>query len=151
MNFSDPIRIASVIENLKTAATKRNPNRTLINQLFNGWPPYSKAEVAENHITWNVNWQEGPALLLQGREQLENAHLSTDYFFTVRVPDAPPSKRSKIEQACAKRVNRLMKKSLPYLHTQREKWGSVILHGPGSQMWEDQWGWRPFFVGIDDL
>jgi hypothetical protein len=39
-----------------------------------------------------VNWGEGSDLLLQGREQLENAHLSTDYFFTVNIPDAPKSK-----------------------------------------------------------
>jgi hypothetical protein len=29
--------------------------------------------------------------------------------------------------------------------------GSVILHGVGSQMWEDGDKWRPYFVPIDDL
>lgn len=151
MNFSKPENVAAIIENLKDAETKRSPNRALINSLMNGAPPYTQAECDENKIQWNVNWQEGPDLLLQAREQLENAHLSTDFAFTVRTPDAPPSKKSLIGGEITRIVNRLFKKSRPYFHTQRSKWGSVVLHGPGSQMWEDQWKWRPHFVAIGDL
>jgi len=151
MNFQSPEKIASVIENLKTADLPRSPNRALINNLFNGAPPYTKSEVQQNNIQWNVNWGEGSDLLLQGREQLENAHLSTDFAFTVNLPDAPPSKKTQYGQTITSKINRLLKKSLPHLHTQREKWGSVILHGVGSQMWEDDEKWKPYFVAIDDL
>ncbi len=151
MNFSSDTRIASVIENLKTADLRRAPNRTLINNLMNGLPPWTPAEVKENKIQINVNWGEGSDLLLQGREQLENANLSTDFAFKIRIPDAPKSKATQYAETCSTKVNALLKKSLPYLHTNRQKWGSVILHGVGSQMWEDQWKWRPYFVGIDDL
>src|SRR5678815_804969 len=152
MNFSSAEKIASIIDNLKTADLRRAPNRTLVNQLFNGNPPWSAQEVRDNHIQVNVNWGEGSDLLLQGREQLENANLSTDFAFMIRIPDAPKSKTTKWSEECTKKVNKLLKGSLPYLHTNRQKWGSVILHGTGSQMWnEDQWAWRPNFVAIDDL
>jgi hypothetical protein len=151
MNFSSPEKVASVIQTLKDAENRRAPNRALINTLFNGAPPYTKSEADENKIQWNVNWGEGADLLLQGREQLENAHLSTDFAFTIRVPDAPKSKVRSYGHKLTQKVNKLLRSSLPYFHTQRSKWGSVILHGPGSQMWDDCYVWKPSFVGIDDL
>lgn len=151
MNFSSPEKVASVIEQLKDAETKRAPNRGLINSLFNGAPPYTQSEAEENKILWNVNWGEGPDLLLQAREQMENAHQSTDFAFTIRLPDAPKSKATTYAGEITRRTNRLLRKSLPYFHTQRMKWGSVVLHGTGTQMWHDPWKWRPNFIGIDDL
>lgn len=151
MNFSSPEKVSSVIQTLKDAELRRSPNRALINSLFNGSPPYTKSEADENHIQWNVNWGEGSDLLLQAREQLENAHLSADLAFTITVPDAPKSKQVFIGHELTQRVNRLIRRSRAYFHTERSKWGSVALHGPGSQMWQDAWGWRPYFVGIDDL
>lgn len=151
MNFSSIEKITSVISSLKDADIRRAPNRTLVNQLFNGSPPYTKDEVDSNHIQVNVNWGEGSDLLLQGREQLENAHLSTDFAFTIRMPDAPASKRTMWGGEATVAANALLKKSMPYLHTAREKWGSVILHGTGTQLWEDRYKWKPYFVGIDDL
>lgn len=151
MNFKDAASIASVIENLKDAEKRRAPNRALVDSLFNGSPPYSKSECDENKIQWNVNWNEGADLLLQAREQLENAHLSTDYAFTVRLPDAPKSKASLWGQLITKKANKLLRGSRPYFHTQRSKLGSVVLHGSGSQMWSDAWSWCPNFVAVGDL
>lgn len=151
MNFSTPEKVASVIQNLKDAERPRGHNRALINSLFNGAPPYTDSEASENKIQWNVNWGEGADLLLQAREQLENAHLSAELAFTIRVPDAPQSKQATYGHDLTKLVNRVIRRSRPYLHTQRSKWGSVALHGPGAQMWEDAWVWRPHFVGVDDL
>jgi hypothetical protein len=151
VNFSTPDKVASVILNLKDAEKRRAPNRALIDSLFNGSPPYTQSEAEENKIQWNVNWGEGSDLLLQGREQLENAHLSTDFAFTVQIPEAPKSKTTKYAHDVTWLINRLIRGSRTYFHTQRSKWGSVILHGPGSQMWFDTWAWKPDFVGIDDL
>lgn len=152
MNFSSPDKIAEVILRLKDADEKyRAKNRALINALFNGSPPYTTTECDENKIQWNVNWNEGADLLLQAREQLENAHLSTDFAFTVRLPDAPPSKRGQWGQIITKRINKLLRGSREYFHTQRSKWGSVVLHGPGPQAWEDEDVLLPYFVSVPDL
>jgi hypothetical protein len=151
VNFSDSNKVASVIINLKTAELRRAPNRALLDALFNGAPPYTQAEAQENKIQWNVNWGEGADLLLQGREQLENAHLSSDIAFLIRMPRAPKSKAQSWGESATKITNRLIRRSLPYFHTQRSKWGSVILHGTGSQLWEDPWSAMPSFVPISDL
>ena len=154
MNFSTPEKVGSVIENLKAGELKRAPNRALIDQLFNGFPPYSAEEEKADHIQVNVNFNEGAQLLLQAREQYENAFFSATNFFTVKLPDAPKTKRDYYAGTITTEINKLMKTSrqaFAYLHTQRSKFGSVVLHGVGPQMWEDKWKWLPFFVGIEDL
>lgn len=151
MNFSTPDQVSSIITQLKDAELRRAPNRALIDALFNGVPPYTQAEAEENKIQWNVNWGEGTDLLLQAREQLENAHLSTDFAFNVKLPDAPKSKSATYAHTITFLSNRLLRSSREYFHTQRSKWGSVVLHGTGSQLWFDTWAWRPSFIGIEDL
>lgn len=151
MNFSTADRVAQTIEDLKTAELRRAPNRTLIDELFNGWSPYTDQEAQENHIQVNVNWGEGSDLLLQARQQYENAFLTTGYYFTIKVPDAPVSKRNDYSSVLTSEANKVLKKSLPYIQTQREKWGSVVLHGTGAQMWEDDQKPIPYFVRVPDL
>lgn len=119
--------------------------------LFNGDPPYTKQEETDNNIQINVNWKEGTVLLLEARQQLTNGLLTTGNFFTVRVPDAPPSKRDAIGATITRHANRMLKKSRPYLHTMRSTLASVVLHGKGALMWEDQYNPIPFHVGIEDL
>jgi len=151
MNFSTPEQVASVIENLKSGELLRAPNRALIDQLFNGFPPFTEKEVKDNNIQVNVNFKEGTLILLQAREQYENAFLSTGRFFNVKVPDAPPSKQVHIEGTITAEINRVMKRSFPYIHTARSKFAGIVLHGVGAQMWEDEWKWLPFYIGIEDL
>src|ERR1019366_8091586 len=96
-------------------------------------------EERENRIQVNINVKEGTQLLLAARQQYETAFLSTGNFFTVTVPTAPPSKSGKIGGILTTQVNKLLKDSRPFLHTMREKFGSICMHGIGPQMWQDQY------------
>lgn len=151
MNFSDSEKIASVIKQLKEADRLRAQDRTLVQNLFNGFPPWTKEEEAQNKIRVNVNWGEGSDLMLMAREQYENAHLSTDPTFQIRVPNASRSKQMGYGGTLTTLVNKILRQSRPYLHTRREKWASVTMHGIGPSMHEDAWKWCPYFVGISDL
>lgn len=122
--------------------------------LFNGRTPFTEKEAEDNQIQLNVNWGEGSDLLLQGRQQFEQAFLTTGHFFSIRVPDAPESKRQTYESILTEEANRPLKKgkqALRFIHTQRQKWGSVALHGLGPTMWPDDEDPLPFFVAIPDL
>lgn len=152
MNFASPDRVAEIIDQLKQVdIVSRAPARTLVDALYNGQPPFTEAEAKENQLGINCNFGEASDLLLQARQQFESAFLSTGNFFSIRVPDAPESKRQDYEGVLTEEANRPMKKSLPFLHTQRQKWGSVALHGPGPTMWPDDEDPLPFFVAIPDL
>jgi hypothetical protein len=119
--------------------------------MMNGDRPYTDEEERENKIQVNVNWKSGTQLLLAARQQYETAFLSTGNFFTVTVPTAPPSKSGKIGGILTTQVNKLLKDSRPFLHTMREKFGSICMHGIGPQMWQDQYTPLPYFVPIEDL
>lgn len=152
MNFSTPNKVAEIIDNLKQVdIVERAPARTLVDMLFNGAAPWSDKEAKDNQINLNVNFNEGADLLLQGRQQFEQAFLTTANYFSIRLPDAPLSKRQTYEGILTEEANRPLKKSLPFLHTQRQKWGSVALHGRGPTMWPDDEDPLPFFVAIPDL
>lgn len=151
MNFSTPELVASIIQDLKDADLRRAPNRSLINGLFNGDPPYTAEEEQENGIQVNINWKSGTLLLHQAREQFEAAHLHTGNFFTITVPDAPPSKVTKINNVLTRKANAVYKNSRAYLHAKRDQFGSVVLHGPGPLMYEDEYGVFPHFVPVADL
>lgn len=151
MNFSSPSKVASQIDTLKQAELTRAPARALVDMIMNGYPPFTEQEAKENQIHFNCNFGSGPDLLLQGRQQLENAFLTTGNFFSVKLPDAPLSKREDYEGDITRLANRVFKKSLPYLQTQRQKLASIALHGPGPQMWHDDEDPIPSFVAVPDL
>jgi hypothetical protein len=151
MNFSDPVKVQSVIETLQRADLIRSTNRALVTSQFNGDPPYTRAEADANKIFCNVNWLEGTNILHQAQRQYANAFLKPGQFFNVTLEDAPASKEAEWSHAVTAAINRPLKRSRPYLHTQRSKFAGVTLHGVGPQMWEGPHAWRPYYVGMEDL
>ena len=131
-----------------------------MDKLFNGFPPYTPEEAKDNKILVNVNFREGTTLLHQARRQYENAFLKPGQFFSVTIPDAPPSKRREYETTITREVNALMKGSGAYQNSPRARqyrnslisqFAGVCLHGVGPQMWEDQWKWSQFSLAQEDL
>lgn len=151
MNFSSADKVLSVIEDMKQADLRRAPNRALINDLFNGVPPYTKQEEDENHILVNVNWKEGSTLLHQARRQYENAFLKPQNYFAVHLDSGPSAKRREWGMAITRNINRPMKRSLPFMEAYRSKFAGVVLHSVGPSAWEDKWKWVPYTFGIEDL
>jgi hypothetical protein len=119
--------------------------------MMNGDRPWSKQEEEENKIQVNINFKAGSTALLAARQQYETAFLSTGNYFTIAVPNAPPSKAQQIGGTFTTLVNKLLKDSRPFLHTMREKFGSICLHGIGPQMWPDEYTPLPYFVPMEDL
>lgn len=136
---------------MKRADELRAPNRSLINNLFNGLPPYTKQEEDDNHILVNVNWKEGTNLLHDVRRQFENAFLKPGNRFTVHLQDAPSAKSRQWSAAITKHINRPVTRSLPFMEGYRSKFAGVSLHGVGPQIWDDPWKWVPYNFGIEDL
>lgn len=136
---------------MKRPEIDRASNRALIDNLFNGVPPYTSQEEKENQIYVNVNWKEGVNALHAARGQYENAFLKPGNFFKVTLDDAPVDKQAEWSRITTKEINKALKKSRAYLHTQRSKFAGVCLHGVGCQMWEDKDNPIPFDVGMKDL
>lgn len=151
MNFSEPNVVGNVIDTMWQADLQRSPNRVVIDECFNGFPPYTAQEQDANELQVNINWKEACVLGHHARRQYENAFLKPENFFTVTIEDAPLHKRDDWGRFIAKKINRVMKKSWPYIQGVRSRFAGVVLHGVGPQIWPSKWAWRGKQVAIEDL
>ena len=151
MNFKDASKVDSVIELMKQAELLRAAPRAVLNGFFNGKAPWTEKEAEENHILCNFNDKSGSVLLHNARAQYENAFLKQAQFFKVLIPDAPEKNRADWETTITRLINKPIVNSSEFFHTQDSVFGGVCLHGSGAKMWADEFSWKPFFVGIQDI
>lgn len=114
MSFKDPKKIWQAVEALVEADQSRAMNRARINSLFNGDPPYTASEAAEDHIDTNVNFLDGTQLIQRARFQFSNAFTKPENFFSVALDFGPKDKRSGWSKTITRQINRIMKRSQRY-------------------------------------
>jgi len=136
---------------MKNVEIQRAPQRALLNQFFNGDPPWTEKEAEDNGILINFNDKQGATLLHQSRNQLENAFSKTGTFWTFRVPDAPADIQDDIGEKITRHINKIMRDDPAWYYTQDCVWGGVVLHGVGAKMWWDGYAPVPSFTGIQDI
>lgn len=151
MNFKDPDSIWTVIQRMIDAGLISSTNRTRINALYNGTPPYTDAEANENRIDTNVNWLEGTRQITAANRQYNNAFLKTGNFFHVGVDIGPVEKRSEWSNIITTEINRIMKKSARYYNVLEGQFSQVTLHGIGPVVWPRSKDWCPSLRGIEDV
>lgn len=152
MKFKSASDVRTVVEMMReTDIGAHSFNRSKINELFEGFPPFSEEEMTANSRDTNVNFLEAPGIAHKARSTWNNAFLKPGYFFTVTLDSGPKHKRSSWGHTITKNLNRPMKNSLPYIETTRATGASVVLHGIGPKRWESANCWRPDEIGIEDL
>lgn len=151
MKFEDAAEVSQACWTMKQADYPRGTNRARINELFNGHPPYTDAEVDENNIAVNVNFLESTRLAHDARSQFNNAFTKPGNYFTARTDMGPLHKRGKYGAIVTKEMNRIMKRSLPYFECFRSKFALDVLHGVGPATWANDDVWCPDPAGIEDI
>lgn len=151
MKFNDPREVDQICYELKLGDYPRALNRTRINELLNGWPPYTEQEVDDNQIEINVNSLEGTRIAHDGRSQFYSAFLKPGNYFKCSIDSGPPHKRQKWNTTFTKLINRPMKRSLDYYECFRSRFALNVAHGIGPAVWPDQDRWYPDPKGIEDV
>src|SRR3974390_329173 len=77
---------------LRLADLPRDANRTIINQSFNGDPPFDEATAEENNIQINRNSLEGVNAMSQARRQWLQAFLKPGNLFSATYDSGPRHK-----------------------------------------------------------
>lgn len=149
--FSSPDSVYTVVNALLTADQPRAYNRALINDLYNGLPPFSEQEARENKLQTNVNFLEGPNIIHNARTQLSNAFLKPGYYFNVNLDAGPPHLRRTWSRILTQEINRILKRSLSYTEQLRSTHAQIVLHGIGPALWENPNEWCPYARGIEDV
>jgi len=151
MRFDDASAVEQVVWQLKLADWPRAVNRALVNDLFNGFPPYNDQDVEDSQIVTNVNDLTAPKIAHDARRQMSQAFLVPDPLFTVSVDCGEPHKRYEWGQIITKEANKILKSSRFFFETQRSSIAQNILHGIAPSSWDDDTSWCPRSDGIEDV
>lgn len=149
--FKTADKILEVVWNMKTNDLPRSSNRARIDALFNGRPPYTDVEAAENRISVNFNDLSATNLAHNARGQFNNAFLSTENFFTVKIDYGPRHKRAEWSEIVTQEINRRMKRNRYYSDCLRDVFRQVVLHGIGPVVWRDKQKWVPQMQMVPDV
>lgn len=151
MKFAEPAEVEQICFQFKLADYPRGLNRSRINDLANGVPPYTDDEVNDNNIDTNVNFLELTKITHDARRQFANAFLSPDPLFTVNVDYGPVWKRREWGSRITKEINKIIKASPSYMESRRSVFASVVLHGIGPVAWDNKGSWEPDAMGVEDI
>ena len=148
MEFSTPAFVEQATWQMRLADWPRARNRAQLNELYQGFPPYTEEEVRQNRIETNVNFLDGPEILHDARRQCQNAFQD---LFTVTLDYGPVWKRREWGTIITREMTRLIKKSRKYLNQKDSTFASMVLHGIGPRVWNDKYGWCARGYGIEDI
>jgi len=151
MEFKNAEQVQQICWEMRCADWPRDLNRTRINGLNNGQPPYTDEEVEANNININVNFLESTRLMHDARMQAQQAILKPGNYFRATTDAGAGSKRTLRQNLMTSVINRRMKKSLNYYENVRSKIALNVLHGIGPSCWENNDRWCPDPLGVEDL
>jgi hypothetical protein len=151
MKFDDPGVIEQICTQLRQADYTRSRNRAMINNLFNGAPPYSERDELENNIEINVNFLEGTRLSHEARSQFYQSMLKPGNFFKSVTDYGPVHKRQEWGSIVTHERNKIMKRNMVYIESLRSKIAMNILHGIAPCGWRDDERWCPYAMDIADV
>jgi len=151
MQFDQPEEIDMICYQMRLADLPRSANRAKINELFNGVPPYTPEDVERNNIKVNVNWLRGTTLAHEARSTFTDAFLNVPRLFRCITDFGPIQKRAEYSEIVTQEINKIVRRSLPYLETVRSKVAQDILHGISPIVWRTPDDWCPEAIGVEDV
>jgi hypothetical protein len=151
MEFKSAEQVQQLCWEMRCADWPRDVNRTRINELNNGVPPYTPDEEKTNNINVNVNFLESTRLLHDARMQACQGLLKPGVFFEARTDAGPSNLRSTWNTLMTQVVNRPMKDSTDYYECLRSKIALTVLHGIAPSCWENDYDWCSIPIGVEDL
>lgn len=151
LKFDDERLVEQVVWDMRLSDMPRGDNRTILNRMYNGDPPFDADKAEENNIEVNRNFLEGTGNLTDARTQWNNNFLKPGDIFTARLDYGPKYKREEYSTKITQRVNRLLKRSLPMVMQSRETGAGVLLHGIGPTTWQDRRAPVPKVVPLGSL
>lgn len=149
--FKNAQVVESLLWQMRLADYPRGLNRSRVNSLFNGDPPYSPQQAKENNLSVNVNFLESTRLGSDARRQLYNLLNKTENFFNAKLDRGTKHKRGDWSHIITKELNKILKKSLPYYEALQSSFASLVLHGIGPSVWTDKQHWLPDEKGVEDI
>lgn len=147
-------QVWNACEKMQTVERQRAYDRALIDNQFNGGRPYTPEEVRTYQIHINVNWLEGQRLLSTAINQLNNALIFKERFFTAISRGGKTEKKEEYSESFTDLIHEPLKcgqTGIREMYLLKSRNASVALHGVGALLWMNGFRWRPRFIPIEDL
>ena len=142
----------SVVTDMIDSETRRRENRSLVDQVFDGWPTYSEEEAIANNVETNVNFLEGTMLAHDARNQYRNAFMKPGSFYTIGIDGwKDRNERMRAGKVITAEQNRLIKRSRCYRETLKAQFANTVIHGYAPVVWPDSDSWRPVPYAVNEL
>lgn len=151
MKFSTADAVEQVVWTMKLQDLPRATNRTAINSLANGFPPYNDNEQEAENIETNVNFLPLTVASHNARRQFQNAFMGKSHLFTVTVDRGPLYKRDTWGRIITQEINRIIRRNLVYYEVLRSTFANVVLHGIAPTKWDDSQRWCPDALSVGDV
>jgi len=154
VKFNRADDIETEVWSMRLADQKRAQRRALIDDLFNGLPPYSDAEVSQNNIKVNSSNLIATRIHADATNQCKNALLSTNEYFSVKIDVGPAHRRAEWSEIITAELRKAMKEgksALRYVEKQKNVASSLILHGAGPTNWSESDRWCGSMQGMEDV
>lgn len=149
-----PEQVFSISESMQLVERSRAGDRALIDNQMNGRKPYSAEEVAKFSISINVNWGEGKQILLPAVNQLNNALIFKERFFSAHSKGGKTEKKQEYSDDFTKNIHEFLKTGeagYRQMMLLMERNLSVAVHGIGPILWMTGFRWRGRFIPLEDL
>lgn len=151
MKFKSASAVESLVWEMKLADYPRALNRQKIDEVFNGFPPYTDSEVTADNINVNVNFLEGAQIAHDARSQMRNALMTPSPAFTVEFDSGPRWKRDAWANYITKSINRIMRESSRYRIARKGVFSLDVLHGIGPTVYRNRERWEPKCKSVADV
>lgn len=151
MKFETADKLRSAINALDEVERRRSENRVRVVETFEGFPPLTEAQAAEQGLRINCDWKEAPLMFADAAGQYYNAFVGPGEFFSVTIKNAPLDKATDWNQFVTDQISTIMTRCERYDSLWDNKAAGIVMHGVGLQMWDDPDCWCPNYVAIEDF
>lgn len=151
MHFDSAGAVEEIVWMMRQADLPRAGNRDILNQLFNGDPPFDPALAEENNIEINRNDLEGVNLMAHARSQWNTAFLNQEGYFSVTLDSGAKQKRAEWGRSITRNINRELKQARRQVEEKRATGGQTMLHGIGPCTWDTRKSVVPTSIPIPSL
>ena len=151
--IKDPESLNSVYQRLKQADSINAKNRSEVDAMFDGAPPYDDNSLREAGMAsrCNLNFGEAESLLESSLAGYVDLVQSVENLITVEVKEADPQKKGDYERVIAEGFTKMLREwdEFNFKHVLNSTY--FIKHGVSVAYWEDEYDWRWQISKIGDF
>jgi len=151
--IKDPDSLHQVYTRLKQSDAVNARNRSEVDAMFDGAPPYDDNTLREAGMAsrCNLNFGEAEALLESALAGYVDLVQSVENLISVEVKEADPQKKSDYERIIAEGFTKMLREwdEFNFKHVLNSTY--FIKHGVSVAYWEDEYDWRWQISKIGDF